>query len=132
MKLQEALQSIHAVKGVTSIIAGVSSGDYSVLPKEPTLQSSIAEARANIDKYQDLINKCTSDWSYWSILGDLEYWESIHDILQAAELVGSDNLPDIPKPNTEGCVVMDAIGRVRDFGKNMLDEARRLKTVTTK
>jgi hypothetical protein len=125
MNLQEALQSVHAVKGVSSIIAGVSTGDYSVLPKEPTLQSSIVEAKSNIDKYQDMLNKCTSDWSYWSILGDLEYWESVHDILQSAELVGPDNLPDIPKPNTEGCVVMDAIGRVRDFGRDMLIESRK-------
>jgi hypothetical protein len=130
MNLQEALQSVHAVKGVSSIMAGVSTGDYSVLPKEPTLQSSIVEAKANIEKYQDMLNKCTSDWSYWSILGDLEYWESVHDILQSAELVGPDNLPDIPKPNTEGCVVMDAIGRVRDFGRDMLIQSRKVKTLT--
>lgn len=122
MTLTEALSKINAPKGFTSIIAGVSNGDYSVLPKESTLKTSMEEADSKIALYQKQMSECKSDWSYWSILGDLEYWKAIKNILEAAELVGENNLPDVEKK--EGVVVMDAIGAVSDFGKMILHKAK--------
>jgi hypothetical protein len=124
MNLQTALQAIHAPKGVTSIIEGISAGDFSVLKQESSLTSSLNEIIENVSKYEKQLNECKSDWAYWAILGDLAYWEASRDIVKAATLVGEDNLPDIPVPDLAGCVVMDAIGRVQEFGANILTAAK--------
>lgn len=124
MTTKEAISMIHAPKGMTSIIAGVMSGDYSVLPHDKGEGSDLFKAKAEHDKYKKALNECKSDWAYWSILGDVAYWGAIVDILEAGELVGHENLPNVPAPNVEGLVVMDAIGKVESFGKEVLRKAK--------
>lgn len=124
MTVKEAIASIHAPKGVTSILAGISSGDYSVLPHEKGKNADMDKAREMVAQYKKSLEECKSDWSYWSILSDLSYWEAICNILEAGELVGNDNLPDVAPPNLQGLMVMDAIGAVSDFGDKILGEAR--------
>lgn len=123
MKLKEAIESIHAPKGVTTVIAGVMSGDYSVLEKQNGLDADHETVKAKIKAYTQQLNDCKSDWAYWGILGDLTYWEAIGDILEAAKIVGPDNLPNVAAPELGG-VVMDSIGRVGDFGKEILRRAK--------
>jgi hypothetical protein len=124
MTTQQAINSIHAVKGTTSIIAGIMNNDYSVLPHDKGLGADLALAEQEVSIHQKRLDECKSDWAYWSILGDLEYWTAVKNILNAAALVGHDKLPDIPAPDLKGCVVMDAIGRVSDFGEAVLREAQ--------
>lgn len=124
MTLKEAITNIHAPKGLTSILAGLSAGDYSVLPHENGLQADHEKAKQEVAKWKDALNKCTSDWSYWSILGDLAYWEAIECIYQAAALVGENNLPDVPKPDLEGLVVMDCISKVQSYGNEILSKSK--------
>ena len=128
MTTQEAIGAIHAPKGMTSILAGISTGDFSVLPHEKGKNADLEKAAEMVKMHQKQLDECKSDWAYWSILGDLSYWQAIHNILEAGELVGNNNLPYVAAPNTEGCVVMDAIGKVADFGKEVLDKAKKLKS----
>lgn len=128
MTTQQAIQAIHAPKGMTSVLSGIMSGDFSVLPHEGGKDSDLYTATKMVGGYQKQLNECESDWSYWSILGDLEYWRAIHKILQAAELVGNDSLPDVAPPNLDNCVVMDAISKVQSFGDEILRKAKVLKT----
>ncbi len=124
MTTKQAIDSIYAPKGMTSILTGLMTGDYSVIPHDKGKGSDLEKANEMVAKYQKDIDNCTSDWSYWSILGDLEYWKAIRNILEAAALVGNDNLADIPTPNTEGKVVMDAIYEVTKFGDAILKDAQ--------
>lgn len=69
------------------------------------------------------MDECKSDWSYWSILGDLEYWKSVRDILEAASITGEDNLPNVEYKPTNS-VVMDEIANTRRFGESVLRLAK--------
>lgn len=126
MTVAEAISHIHAPKGMTSILAGISSGDYSVLPHEKGNNADLEKATEQVEIHKNALKECKSDWSYWSILGDLEYWQAIEKILKAGELVGNDKLPYVPPPNLEGLVVMDAIGAVGTYGDSVLLAAKTL------
>jgi hypothetical protein len=106
---------------------GEMNNDYSVLPHEKGLGADLAKAEQQAAIHKKQLDECQSDWAYWSILSDLSYWEAIVNILKAAELVGPDNLPDVTPPNLNGSVVMDAIGRVEDYGKEIYRLARLAK-----
>lgn len=124
MTVHEAINNIHAPKGLTSILAGISTGDFSVLPHKNGLNADYEKAKEMVVKHTKQLNECTSDWSYWSVLGDLSYWEAIQNILEAATIVGENNLPDIPKPDMEGLVVMDSISCVERYGKAILNAVK--------
>jgi hypothetical protein len=124
MTTQEAIGAIHAPKGMTSVISGIMSNDFSVLPHEKGKGSDLAKASEMVEKYEQDLKNCKSDWAYWSILGDLEYWRTIHKILEAGELVGHNNLPYVSAPDLENCVVMDSIGKVGQFGDEILRKAK--------
>lgn len=125
MTVNEAISKIHAPKGLTSILSGLASGDYSVIPHDKGIGADLIVAKEQVAKLQKAIDDCKSDWAYWSILGDLEYWKAVHNILEAGTINGG-VLADVEAPNMEGLVVMDAIGRVADFGKKVLTETRAL------
>lgn len=126
MTTKQAINAICAPKGITSILEGIMHDDFSVMPHDNGKDANIYKAEEMIAKYQQDLKDCKSDWSYWSILGDLEYWKAIKNILDAAALVGNNDLPDIPFPDLEGCVVMDAIGRVQKFGVDVLNASKGL------
>lgn len=127
MTVQDAINKIHAPKGITSVISGLLSGDYSVLPHEKGKNASLEKANEMVAQYKKSLDECKSDWAYWSILGDLEYWKAIRNILEAGDLVGNENLPEVEAPNLANCVVMDAIGKVETFGKSVLNKAKEMK-----
>ena len=119
MKVTEVLSMIDAPKGLTSIIEGISQNDFSVMPHQKGLNATLEIAEEKVKLHQKQIDECKSDWAYWSILGDLEYWKAIKNILKAAELVGEDNMPEVAFKN-DGVVVMDAIYKVTQFGELVL------------
>lgn len=124
MTTKEAIEAIYAPKGMTSVIAGIMNNDFSVLPHDKGRQSDLEKAKEQVVIYKKQLNECKSDWAYWSILSDLSYWQTIQNILEAAEIVGNDNLPYVAAPNLENCVVMDAIGKVEQFGNEILRKAK--------
>lgn len=119
MKVTEVLSMIDAPKGLTSIIEGIAQNDFSVMPHQKGLNATLEIAEEKVKLHQKQIDECKSDGAYWSILGDLEYWKAVKNILKAAELVGEDNLPEVAFKN-DGVVVMDAIYKVTQFGELVL------------
>jgi len=117
MNLQEALQPVRSVQGVTSIIAGVLSGDFGAINDPEALTDGLAQARNALARVTQAQDKATSDASWWGYNGQRSYWEAVVDILEAAELVGEANLPDIEPPVTKGKVVMDAQYAISAYGK---------------
>lgn len=125
MKLTEVLSMISAPKGLSSILAGITHNDYSVLPHQKGLEATIYIAYEKIRLHQSQLAECKSDWSYWSILGDLAYWKAIKNILKGAEIVGEDNMPEVNFEN-KAVVVMDSIAEIEKFGEYVLSECKRV------
>lgn len=118
MKLSEILAQIEAPKGLSSVLAGISQSDYTVLPHMDGLTAKLSIAEEKVAQYEKQINECQSDWYYWSILGDLSYWRAVLNILRGADLVGENNMPNMPYEK-KGMVVMDVIGNLEDYGKSV-------------
>lgn len=125
MKLTEILSMISAPKGLTSILNGIAQNDFSVLPHQKGLEATMFVADEKIAFYQKQLDECKSDWSYWSILGDLVYWKAVKNILKGAELVGENNMPDVKFEN-KAEIVMDSIADTEKFGKYVLSECERI------
>lgn len=123
MTVKEALDKIYAPKGVTSIIEGLINNDFSVLDNQKGTEASFDFANLRIKELQIQLDNCHSDWSWWSILGDLEYWKAAKNILEAG-MIHSGELADVEAPNLQDCVVMDAISRVTKFGEKVLSETK--------
>ena len=124
MKLTDALSKFGPVRGMTSMIAGLLSADPGPIGGGVRVSEGLSEARAKLAQYQKLQNECQSDWAYWGYQGDISYWSAVADLLEAAEITGPDNLPDIHYDDRPG-VVMDMCGRQEDFGKAVLAAAKR-------
>lgn len=124
MTIKEAIDKIYAPKGMTSVIAGISTGDFSVLNDQKNIEISHNKAKEMIKKYKKDLKNCKSDWSYWSILSDLSYWEAIENILHAGTL-NKGILADVKAPDLQNCGVMDAISKVLQFGREVLAETKK-------
>lgn len=123
MKLTEALSKIHAPKGMTTVIAAVMSGDFKPIRDQSAVGVGLEEARSNLAKVKEMQSNCGSDWAWWGYEGDVAYWSCVISLLEAAELVGPDNLPDVEAPSTDG-VVMDVQSNVEGFGRKVLQLAK--------
>jgi len=123
MTLEQALSMIHAPKGVTSIIAGVLSGDTAPIQSADAANASLATAKEKLNAAKAAQRNCGSDWAYWGYMGDIAYWSCVVDLLEAAAICGDDALPDVPAPRTDG-VVMDVQAYIMRFGKEVLKRAR--------
>ena len=123
MNVDEALSRIHAPKGQTSIIAGLMSGDTDSIQSQNAVGASLETARRKLEDVKTAQRNCGSDWAYWGYEGDIAYWSAVVLILEAAELVGADSLPDVDAPRTDG-VVMDVCSRVQGFGREVLRLAK--------
>ena len=124
MKLEEAIAAIHAPKGITSVIAGVMSGNFDPIREQSGAESSLLGARAKLAAARNAQQNCGSDWAFWGYEGDIAYWEAVVNILEAAEITGADNLPNMPPLDDRPAVVMDMCDRVRQYGIEILRIAR--------
>ena len=124
MTLQEALSQIHAPKGLSSVIEGVMRGDFDPIREQDATGKTLGHARVELERVREAQANCKSDWAYWGYEGDKAYWQAVVSILEAAELVGPDSLPDIPVPNLQNCVVMDSCARLSNWGAAILKAAK--------
>lgn len=122
MKLQEALESIGPVVGLTSLIGAPES-----VSTEQVASVKREEAEAKLRSLEERRDGARSDAAYWGYVGQIAYWSAIVDLLKAAELVGPDNLPDIEPPDLTGKVVMDAAGSLQSWGDRVLRAAEERK-----
>jgi len=126
MTVQDAIGNIHAPKGMTSLIAGVMSGDFDPIQNQDAVGASLAIAQEKLGAVKKAQLNCKSDWAYWGYQGDISYWTAVVDILKAAEITGPQSLPYIEKPELNG-VVMDVCSKVEAYGKNVLEAAKGFK-----
>lgn len=127
MNLKQALEPIAPVVGLSSLIGAPGS-----ISTEKAVDIDLQGAIKKLTEIEDAQKKCGSDYAYWGYEGQRAYWSATVDILHAAELVGNDNLPDVPPPDTDGKVVMDACWYIQKYGKDILEKAEEMKAVTSK
>ena len=121
MKLKNVLKQLDIPVGLTSLIAAPESTGGG----EKILDPAISDVEAEITKLKTAQDNCKSDAAFWGYAGQLAYWRTLRNVLKAALLVGSDNLPDMELP-VKMSVLMDRIGDMEEFGKKMLAEAERM------
>lgn len=123
MKLIDALKKIAPVRGHSSMVAAIMSGDLSSVSGRPA-GFPLEAAKAELAKVQKFQAEATSDAAYWGYMGDVSYWRAVVNLITAADLVGPDNLPDIPAPEPGG-VVMDVCAKIERWGAAVLAEAQK-------
>lgn len=125
MTLAEALKGFAPAYGVTTVLAAVQSGDMDALKGgRANISTALASAREAKEKQAQAMNAATSDWSYWGYWASHQYWTAVANLLEAAELVGPDALPDVPGgPPFEG-VVMDVGSKQERWSRDVLEAAR--------
>lgn len=122
MEATELISRIHPAKGVTSIVKGVMSGDFDPI-KGASAVYNLDAAKAALNSVIQKQNNCKSDWAFWGYEGDKAYLGAIVQILEAEQICGKGNLPDLPF-ETDAVVVMDMCSAVSAYGKRVMELAK--------
>ena len=124
MDLQTALSQIKGPVGFSSLVAGLMGNDPHGLNRQSPVGATLAEAEAKLEAVRKAQNECKSDYAYWGYEGEVAAWEAAVDVIRAAEIVGPDNLADIPY-SPGGGVVMDECAKLSRWGTAILAAAKR-------
>jgi hypothetical protein len=62
------------------------------------LQRTLKENEQKLSGLEGGQKRCSSDYSYWGYVVDINYYNGIVNILKAAKILGVDNMPNIPVP----------------------------------
>ena len=122
MTLQQALSNISAPKGFTSLVNSLITGDLSNIDTPDIKKLSNTEIADKVKELQQKLADCKSDSEYWSILSNITYCTTVILIKSAADLVGENNLPDVPPPELK-TMLMVAIENLEQYGKNIYKQS---------
>jgi len=103
---------------LTSILAAIAEGDYTVLNTPDAIGFSMEAVNQELETLHKRSDACTSDWAYWSIESDITYWTAVKTILKGAELVGPDNMPEV-RYSSKSQVLMDVMADIAEFGSEV-------------
>lgn len=120
MNLEEALEPLKPVMGMSSVIAGLMSGDFDPLDDRPMTDLDPAAVEAKLKRTQQEQAECQSDWAYWGYEGQIAYLTALRDILEAFKLVSE--VPYVEPPG--GFVVMDVYSQQERYGREILRLAK--------
>lgn len=122
MTLQQALSNISAPKGFTSLVNSLITGDLSNIDTPDIKKLSNTEIADKVKELQQKLADCKSDSEHWSILSNITYCNTVILIKSAADLVGENNLPDVPPPELK-TMLMVAIENLENYGKNIYKQS---------
>jgi len=126
MRLETAINSIHAPQGVTTLISGLLSGDFDSVFHKDAVGKSLGEVEDMLAGVRRQQRDCASDAAWWGYNGEIAYLAAVRDLLKAAEITGPDNLPDVDIPDLSAGIVMDLQAKVTRFGAEVLKQAKAL------
>jgi hypothetical protein len=89
--------------------------------------TTVSEAQGRIKGLMRIQATATSDAEIEAIVGRITYWRTLIDVLHAADLVGPDNLPDVPVPIQGNADIHKECERLSDFGQSVLRQAKAQK-----
>lgn len=106
MKLSEVMGRLAPVVGLSSLIGDPASVRTQGASADAVTLGGAQEALAHVEHMQA---NAQSDYAYWGYQGQVSYWRAVVSLLEAADVTGPDNLPDIePDFLNRNLVVMDA------------------------
>ena len=86
----------------------------------PATGQATAEARRWLSHMGNTLPDCTRS-DYWAHYAHHVYWSCVTDLCTAADIVGDDNLPDVPVPRKAGDPPLTSIAdAVIEFGRAVL------------
>lgn len=125
--VRDLIDQLHAPRGVSSMIASLMSGDLDPVsggedtPGDPALD----QAKDKLQEAQEKQQNCGSDYAYWGYEGQIAYWRSVVNLLEAAKVAGSEDLPGHYRvPEFKG-VVMDVCAKMETWSQNILDRVKK-------
>lgn len=122
MKFNDVMEKLTPVVGLTSFIGAPGSVRSRGAEGEQVTLGGAHEALAHVQQQQ---NDAQSDAAYWGYQGQVSYWRAVVSLLEAAELTGRDNLPDIEPDFLDGnYVVMDLCHHMETWAKRVLATAQ--------
>ena len=122
MQLNEVMDRLAPVVGLSSLIGAPESVRFGGASSERVNLGGAREALAHAEALQ---RDAKSDAAYWGYVGQVAYWRCVVALLEAAEITGPDDLPDIPPDFLDrNQVVMDAAWSMEQWGRAVLDAAR--------
>ena len=122
MKFDEVMAKLTPVVGLSSAIGAPGSVRYEGASGE---EVSLGGAREALAHAQQMQLDAKSDYAYWGYQGQVSYWRAVVSLLEAAEITGRDNLPDIEPSFIGGnYVVMDLCHYMETWAKDVLTAAR--------
>lgn len=121
MKLSDVLQHIGPTVGLSSLIGAPESVASSIAHTHVGIVAD--KAREKLAEAKRLTAAAPSDYAYWGYAAQVSYWQMVCHLMEAAELVGPDNLPDVPLPGSDG-IVMDLMAQQERFGREVLARAK--------
>ena len=124
MKLSYAISKISPVRGYTSVIEAMLSGNTDSVTGQSRADEGLEEARARLAAVHKAQAECKSDAAYWGYQGDISYWQTVVYLLEASAIAGPDNLPDLPYNQRDGMCVMDICSMQENWGKAVLAAAK--------
>jgi hypothetical protein len=125
MNIQEALQRLGPPPvGFSSMIAAPNSVSGEGAEKTP--QITIAQVNEKLEQLGTSLRACKSDAEYWGYAAQESYWKAVHSMLEAAEITGPEDIPDLPAPKLNG-VLMDMMGQQEAYGRRILECAHELR-----
>lgn len=123
MKLSDALTLIAPVRGGTTVIEAVLAGKERLAASSVRTTKSLTEARAMLEAATTRRQQSQSDWEYWAHEGAISYWRAVCSLLEAAQIVGENSLPEIPFAD-RGITVMERCSAQQAWGEQVLAAAR--------
>ena len=123
MKLSDALKLVAPVRGGTTVIEAVLAGKESLAASNFQTTESLTEARAMLEAATNRQQQSQSDWEYWAHEGAISYWSAVCSLLEAAQLVGENSLPEIPFAD-RGITLMERCSAQQTWGEQVLAAAR--------
>jgi len=122
MKLEDCLNHIRPIKGITSVIDAFLSGDFNPV-SDIEVTSNLKKMQTELSEVKEAQENCQSDGAYWGYQGQKSYLQSIVYLLKAAKLVGKDHLPYVRYPKLDG-LVMDSCYDMEKFGQDVYEKAK--------
>jgi hypothetical protein len=116
MDFDDVMSRLEPIVGLSSLIGAPSSVRIGAVPGGAVTLGGAYEALAHAEHQQ---KGSTSDYAYWGWQGQVSFWRTVVSLLEAAEVTGRDHLPDVPFPDLDGKVVMDACSYMEEWGKEV-------------
>ena len=132
MNLYVALLRIPSTSNLNAFMWAMATGTTDILEEQCAAGVDHITAKAQVAYYENRLRACQHDGAWWGYKSQLVFWQTVCRLFEAAELLGSEELPDLTPPRIVNKVTMDAIELVEQYGKQVLQQAQERAAILTR